>query len=58
MEALQADKPLPRKHVPHPLKGKWKPKWEYHIEPDWLLVYEVTEDEVLLVRTGTHSDLF
>lgn len=58
VEALQADQPLPDKHVPHPLKGKWKPKWECHIEPDWLLVYEVAEDEVLLVRTGTHSDLF
>jgi len=28
------------------------------IEPDWLLIYEVTATEVLLIRTGTHSDLF
>jgi len=31
---------------------------ECHIDPDWLLVYEVTPEEVLLIRTGTHSDLF
>jgi len=29
-----------------------------HIEPDWLLIYEVTSKEVMLFRTGTHSDLF
>jgi len=32
--------------------------WECHIEPDWLLIYEVTDTEVLLIRTGSHSELF
>jgi mRNA interferase YafQ len=32
--------------------------WECHIEADWLLIYNVTPNEVLLVRTGTHLDLF
>ena len=51
-EALEA------RYKPHPLVGNWKPKWDLHIEPDWLLIYEVTEDEVLLARTGSHADLF
>jgi mRNA interferase YafQ len=45
-------------YKPHPLVGNWKPKWDLHIQPDWLLIYEVTEDEVRLARTGTHADLF
>lgn len=45
-------------YKPHPLVGNWKPKWDLHIQPDWLLIYEVTEDEVLLARTGSHADLF
>lgn len=43
---------------PHQLRGQWKGVWECHIEPDWLLIYEVTDTEVLLIRTGTHSELF
>ena len=43
---------------PHPLRGEWKGYWECHLAPDWLLIYKVSEDEVLLARTGTHSDLF
>jgi mRNA interferase YafQ len=31
---------------------------ECHIEPDWLLIYDITDAEVVLLRTGTHSDLF
>jgi mRNA interferase YafQ len=58
VERLAADRPLEPKHRAHPLVGDWKPKWDCHIEPDWLLVYEVTEKEVLLVRTGSHADLF
>jgi mRNA interferase YafQ len=42
----------------HPLVGEYKRFRECHVEPDWLLIYEITDDEVILVRTGTHSDLF
>lgn len=41
-----------------PLKGVWKGRREYHIEPDWLLIYEATDTELVLLRTGTHADLF
>ncbi len=58
VERLVNDIPLEEKHKPHPLLGDWKPLWDLHIEPDWLLIYQVTDDEVYLAATGTHSDLF
>lgn len=51
---------LPDKHKDHALTGNWVGHRECHILPDWLLIYRI-EDEVLvltLARTGTHSDLF
>ena len=49
---------LPEAYRPHKLSGEWKGVWECHVEPDWLLIYDVTSAEVLLIRTRTHSDLF
>ena len=49
---------LSPKHRNHKLKGNFVDCWECHIEPDWLLIYKKTDDELILVRTGTHSDLF
>ena len=51
---------LDARHKDHPLSGDWTGHRECHIQPDWLLIYRI-EDEVLvltLTRTGTHSDLF
>ena len=51
---------LPDKHKDHALTGNWVGHRECHILPDWLLIYRI-EDEVLvltLASTGTHSDLF
>ncbi len=42
----------------HALKGKWKPFRECHIKPDVLLVYLVKDDELILLRLGSHSELF
>lgn len=58
VKQLQEGTPLDPKHRPHQLAGNWKPKQECHIEPDWLLIYEVTNEEVKLIRTGSHSELF
>jgi mRNA interferase YafQ len=58
VELLAETGTLPEGYRPHKLTGEWKGVWECHIEPDWLLIYEVTATEVLLIRTGTHSDLF
>ena len=49
---------LPSQYSDHPLRGPWKGCKEVHIEPDWLLIYRVSGDELHLVRTGTHSELF
>lgn len=51
---------LPEKNRDHALTGNWVGHRECHIQPDWLLIYRI-EDDVLvltLARTGTHSDLF
>jgi mRNA interferase YafQ len=42
----------------HPLVGGYRGSRECHLEPDWLLIYELTEDELILIRTGSHADLF
>jgi mRNA interferase YafQ len=55
---LQQQRPLPTRCRPHPLRGNWTGHWDCHLEPDWLLLYRVTETELILVRTGSHSELF
>ena len=42
----------------HPLRGNYQGYRECHLEPDWLLIYKITDEELSLSRTGTHSDLF
>lgn len=49
---------LPPQLKDHPLGGDWKHFRDCHIEPDWLLIYKIDGDDLHLVRTGTHSDLF
>ena len=60
VDMLVAGKPLPEKYKDHNLSGNYVGCRECHITPDWLLIYEVEEDELILylTRTGTHSDLF
>ena len=50
---------LPAKYKDHSLSGKYADFRECHIQPDWLLIYRVEKDELMLFlfRTGTHSDL-
>ena len=43
------------RHRPHPLIGDWRPFWDCHIEPDWLLIYRVRDEFVELYRTGSHA---
>lgn len=62
IELLCTEQPLPEKYRDHALVNSrdYKDMRECHIEPDWLLVYKIYEDKLLLklIRTGTHSDLF
>ena len=52
--------PLEEKYKDHALEGNWKNHRELHIRPDWLLIYQIKDDVLILelTRTGTHSDLF
>jgi len=50
--------PLPPRYRDHPLGGDWKRYRDLHIEPNWLLIYKIDGNDLHLVRTGTHSDLF
>lgn len=60
LDALLSDAPLAPKHKDHPLTGNMKDYRECHIQPDWLLVYRIEKERLVLVanRTGTHADLF
>lgn len=51
---------LPEEYLDHSLRGTYNGYRECHIEPDWLLVYKITEQVLILTlyRTGSHSDLF
>ena len=58
MTKLIGQERLEAKHKDHGLKGRFTGRRECHIEPDWLLIYKKTGDEIIFERTGTHSDLF
>jgi mRNA interferase YafQ len=55
---LAEGKKLEERHRDHALHGNFEGHRECHVEPDWLLIYTATEQELGLERTGTHSDLF
>ena len=58
--AMAMGEPLPEKYKDHALTGNWVGHRECHIQPDWLLVYRIEDDVLVLTlsRTGSHSDLF
>ena len=60
LEMLASGKPLPAKHKDHQLAGNLHDFRECHIEPDWLLLYQIFEDKLILsaTATGSHADLF
>ncbi len=60
IRTLSRGETLPEKNKDHALSGNWEGHRECHILPDWLLIYRVEEDVLILTlaRTGTHSDLF
>jgi len=60
VKLLVEQKPLLPKHKDHPLKGNFRGYRECHIRPDWLLMYKKDKQvlTLVLIRTGTHSDLY
>lgn len=55
---LSARQGLERRHGDHALKGEWVGCRDCHVAPDWVLIYQATETELILHATGTHADLF
>lgn len=60
VQKLANAEPLPPENRDHPLSGNWANFRECHILPDWLLVYQIYNDVLVLslARTGSHSDIF
>lgn len=60
IDLLIQQRPLPERYKDHGLIGDYAGCRECHITPDWLLVYQTSQDKLILIltRTGTHSDLF
>jgi len=52
------DEPLTAKFRDHALVGNYSGMRECHLQPDWLLIYRLVDDQLILVRTGSHVDLF
>ena len=50
--------PLPAVYKDHPLQGSWKGYRDAHVEPDWILIYKLTDKLLRFERTGTHAALF
>lgn len=55
---LLNSEPLDQRHKDHPLKGNYAGTRECHVAPDWLLIYKADGEVLLLMRTGSHADLF
>jgi len=49
---------LEPKYKDHQLSGNWKDHRGCHIEPDWILIYQIVDNGLILERTGAHSELF
>ena len=60
IDLIATGNPLPAKYRDHTLINDYAGCHECHVEPDWLLVYEIRQSELLLylLKTGTHSDIF
>ena len=60
LKILERGEILPPVYRAHKLSGNYQGNWECHIEPDWLLVWEQNDTQLvlLLIDTGTHSDIF
>lgn len=58
LEQLAVPAPLPTACKDHKLKGNWQDFRECHVQPDWLLIYTITDFELRPVRLGTHAELF
>jgi mRNA interferase YafQ len=58
LHRLILEEPLDSKYKDHKLQGSFVGRRDCHIEPDWLLIYKLTGNQIIFERTGTHSDIF
>jgi mRNA interferase YafQ len=58
LKKLAVPEPLEHEFKDHKLKGEWRDFRECHIEPDWLLIYTISDFELRPARLGSHSELF
>lgn len=58
IEKLANEEELDARYKDHPLQGKFAAAHDRHISPDWILIYVIAGNELRLIRTGTHADLF
>lgn len=60
IKILETKGTLPQSYKPHKLSGNYAGCWEAHIKGDWLLIWQIFDEELTLIltNTGTHSDLF
>jgi mRNA interferase YafQ len=58
IDLLVTGEPLPPRYGDHSLAGNWAGWRACHLEPGWMLIYKKSEEEIILGRTGSHSDLF
>ena len=57
-ETLLNGEPLDEIHKNHKLVGNYSGRRECHLESDWLLIYKISDDQIIFERMGSHSDLF
>jgi mRNA interferase YafQ len=58
IEKLVNEAELEARYKDHPLQGQYTGARDCHISPDWVLIYAIVDNELRLIRTGTHADLF
>jgi mRNA interferase YafQ len=58
IEKLLKNQELDSKYKDYALTGNWKNHRDCYIEPDWVLIYKISDNHLFLVRSGSHSDLF
>ncbi|MCI5165101.1 MAG: type II toxin-antitoxin system YafQ family toxin [Candidatus Electrothrix sp. GM3_4] len=58
IELLVDEKTLDSRYKDHRLIGNWANHRECHIEPDWLPIYRITDNNLYIERTGSHTELF
>ncbi len=58
MLILIEETPIPPEYKDHPLKHNWRHHRDSHLEPDWLLIYKIENNDLYFIRTGSHADIF